>query len=225
MKRKAEQIGFRPSSFICHPSTFAWLFLATSCAPALADGGSVLLSEKTGDYRVTVFGSPLPFRAGPVDIGVLVQDAITGQPLLRARVTVRMTKIGELALEYPATQDVATNKLLHAAQFELPAPGRWHLEVRVEGLQESAVVACEVEALDRLPRWHSLWPWLGWPILVIALFSIHKLLARRKAAKNARHCDYRQHRIDPCCADPGGLADKKTGCRHDDTLLEKRQPS
>src|SRR5262249_9718887 len=100
MKRRFGRIGFQPSSLIRHPSTFAWLFVATWCAPALADGGSVLLSQKTGDYRITVFGSPSPFRAGPVDISVLVQDAITGQPLPQARVTVRMAKIGELTLEY-----------------------------------------------------------------------------------------------------------------------------
>jgi len=162
---------------------FGLLFLGTWCAPARADGGSVLLSEKTGDFRITIFSSPSPFREGPVDISVLVQDAITGQPLPQARVTVCMIKTGQPILEYPATQEVATNKLLHVAQFELPAPGRWQLEVRVEGLEGSALVACDVKAAERLPRWHSLWPWIGWPILAIALFSIHELLARRKYRK------------------------------------------
>jgi hypothetical protein len=160
---------------------FGWLFLGTWCAPAWADGGTVRLSEKKGDYRITVFSAPSPFRAGPVDISVLVQDAVTGQPLAQALVTVRMTKIGQPALEYAATQDVATNKLLHAAQFELPVPGRWELQVRVEGLQGSAVLACEVEAAERLPRWRELWPWIGWPALAIALFCFHEWLARRKS--------------------------------------------
>ncbi len=135
----------------------------------------MLLSEKTGDYRITVFGLPSPIRAGPVDISVLVQDALTGQPLPQARVTVRMTQIDQRVLEYPATQDVATNKLLHAAQFELPVPA-------ASTPQESAVVACEVEAAEPLPRWHSLWPWIGWPLVAIALFSIHEL-SRRKHSK------------------------------------------
>jgi hypothetical protein len=159
---------------------FGVSFLGTWCAPAYADGGSVLLSEKIGDYRITVFGSPWPFRAGPVDISVLVQDAVTGQPLPQARVTVCMIKTGQPVLEYPATQDAATNKLLHAAHFELPASGRWRLEVRVEGLEGSAVVAGEVEAAEPLPRWHSLSPWIAWPLLAIILFSIHELLARRR---------------------------------------------
>ncbi len=121
--------GFRISSFGFGILVFGLLFLGIWCAPACADGGSVRLSERKGGYRVTVFTAPSPFRAGPVDISVLVQDAVTGQPLPQARVTVRMTRIGQPTLEYAATQEVATNKLLHAAQFELPAPGRWELEV------------------------------------------------------------------------------------------------
>jgi hypothetical protein len=101
-------------------------------------------------------------------------------------VIVRMTKIGQPALEYPATQEVATNKLLHAAQFELPAPGHWQLEVRVEGLHGSAVLACEVEAFERLPRWHSLWLWITWPALAIGLFCTHELFARRKVPLRGR---------------------------------------
>ncbi|HEV3262089.1 MAG TPA: hypothetical protein VG013_34880 [Gemmataceae bacterium] len=160
---------------------FGWLFLGAWCIPANGDGGSVRLSANKGGYRITVFSAPSPFRAGPVDISVLVQDARTGEPLAQAGVTVRMTKIGQPALEYPATQEAATNKLLHAAQFEVPVPGRWELEVRVEGLQGTAVVACELEAAEPLPRWLEMWPWIGCPALAIALFGIHQVLARRRS--------------------------------------------
>jgi hypothetical protein len=170
------------SSFILHPSS-----------SLQADGGSVRLSEKKGGYRITVFSSPSPFRAGPVDISVLVQDAVTGQPLPQMQITLRMTpsdpssggieERGEGVLEFPATQNAATNKLLYAAQFALPAPGRWQLEFRVEGLHGSAVVACELDAAESLPRWYSFWPWISWPVLVITLYSLHELLARRNCDK------------------------------------------
>jgi hypothetical protein len=164
---------------------FGWLFPGTWCTPASADGGSVRLSEKKGGYQITVFSAPLLFRAGAVDISVLVQDALTGEPLAPARVTVRMTKTGQPALEYPATQEVATNKLLYAAQFDLPVPGRWHLEVRVEGLQQLAVVGCDLEAAEPLPRWLEMWPWICCPALAIAVFGIHQMLARRTSGKTA----------------------------------------
>jgi hypothetical protein len=169
-----------------------WLVLGAWCAPARGDGGSVCLSAKKGGYRITVFSAPTPFRAGPVDISVLVQDAGTGEPVPQARVTVRLSKPGQPALEYPATQEAATNKLLHAAQFDLPQPGRWNLEVRVEGLHGPAVVGGELEAGEPLPRWLEMAPWIGWPAVAVALFGIHQLLVRRRA------------RLRPCRARSAG---------------------
>ena len=110
---------------------------------------------------------------------MLVQDASTGDLVTQARVIVRMTKAGRLALEYPATTEAATNKLFRAAQFELPEPGRWELRVEVEGLHGPAVIGGEIEAAEPLPRWREMWPWIGWPALAIVLFSIHQMLTRR----------------------------------------------
>lgn len=160
------------SPLILHPSSLL-----------RADGGTVRMSEKRGDLLITVFTAPAPFRAGPVDVSVLVQDASTREPVLHTRVTVRMSKPGRLALEYPATGEAATNKLLHAAQFELPEPGRWQLQVQVEGVQGPAVLDGELEAAAPLPPWRELWPWIGWPALAIALFGIHQVLARRSSTR------------------------------------------
>ncbi len=157
---------------------FTWVLLETWCTLAGADGGSLRLSGTQSGCRITVFTAPTPFRAGPVDISVLVQDSLTGEPMTGARVTVRMSKLGQIALEYPATTQAATNKLFRAAQFELPEPGRWDMQVMVEGSQGPAEIAGEVEAAEPLPRWREIWPWFGWPALAIALFGIHQILKR-----------------------------------------------
>jgi hypothetical protein len=152
----------------------AWLVLGIWCTPARADGGSMRLSGKKGGYRITVYAAPTPLRAGAVDLSALVQDASTGVPLTQqVKVTIRMTKSGRLALEYPATTEAATNKLFRAAQFELPEPGPWELQVQVDGLHGLAVLNGTVEVADPLPRWRELWLWIAWPALAIALFGIH----------------------------------------------------
>jgi hypothetical protein len=156
-----------------------WLLLPIWCATAAADGGSMCLSGRQGDYHISVFTAPTPFRAGPVDVSVLVQEASTGDPMTPVKVTVRMTKPGRLVLEYPATTEAATNKLFRAAQFDLPEPGRWALEVEVQGSHGLAVIGGELDAAEPLPRWRELWPWISWPALVIALFGIHQFVARR----------------------------------------------
>src|SRR6516162_9043756 len=99
------------SCLIFHPSSLA-----------RADGGAVRLRQRAGGYQIAVFTSPTPFRAGPVDVSVLVQDAAY----------LKATGDGR-ALECPATTAAATNRLFHAAVFELPEPGRWDVEVAVEG--------------------------------------------------------------------------------------------
>ena len=48
---------------------------------AHADGGQVRLTQRHGDMQITVFTSPSPLRAGPVDVSVCIQDAATGTNL------------------------------------------------------------------------------------------------------------------------------------------------
>jgi hypothetical protein len=160
------------SSLIPHPSSHL-----------RADGGAVRLRQRAGAYQVAVFTSPTPFRAGPVDVSVLVQDAATGESVPAARVTVRLTALGTgEVLEQPATTEAATNRLFHAAVFHLPELGWWDVEVAVDGPHGPAIVRFGVEAGEPSPRWLELWPWFTWPALVVALFGLHRLLARRKAA-------------------------------------------
>jgi hypothetical protein len=161
---------------------FGWLFLGAWCASACGDGGTVRMSEKRAGLLITVFSAPTPFRVGPVDISVLVQDALTGEPAPQTPVRVRMTKPGRPALDYLATPEAATNKLLRAAQFELPEPGVWEIEVQVEGMHGPAVIRCELEAAPPLPKWLEMWPWICWPALPIALFVICKVLERQRSA-------------------------------------------
>jgi hypothetical protein len=159
------------SSFILHPSSFL-----------RADGGTIRLSQRQGGYRITVFTEPTPFRAGPVDVSILVQDAGTGRTVPGARVTVRAAPRGRAgeAIVRPATVEAATNKLFRAADFNLPEPGWWEVEVAVEGERGAARVRFEVEAAEAVPRWLALWPWLGWPALAVLLFGIHQVLVWRQ---------------------------------------------
>ena len=172
------------------------VILAIASPPLWADGGSLRFSEVRGGYRISVFTSPTPFRQGPVEVSILVQDRATGDVMPSARVTVRMTKPGQASLAYPATMDAATNKLFRAAQFELPAPGRWQWELDIDGVHGQAVARGVIDAAAALPRWQALWFWIGWPAVVIVLFWIHQVLVRLRgrtlaspdaAATGARH--------------------------------------
>jgi hypothetical protein len=149
------------SSLILHPSSLAW-----------ADGGTVRLSEQKGNYRIAVFTSPTPVRAGPVDVSVLVQDAATGKLASGVQVTIKAVRRDSAGVAFhgPATTEAATNKLYDAAVFELPEPGWYSVEVSVDGDLGKVEVGFEVEAAEPLPAlgrlagpgdrrlWHSPTP-------------------------------------------------------------------
>jgi hypothetical protein len=147
---------------------------------AVADGGTVRLSEQKGNYRITVFTAPIPLRAGPVDLSVLVQDADTGELVSEVQVTIKAVRSGspDIAFRHRATTESATNKLYYAATFDLPEPGWYSVEVFIDGVLGKAQVRFELEAAEPLPSWLAMLPWVGWPVLAILLFSIHQLLVR-----------------------------------------------
>jgi hypothetical protein len=152
-----------------------WLLLAAGTRGAFADGGTLRASRQSGEYRISVFSSPTPLRAGPVDVSVLVQDAATGEVQHDLQVEVQAVRRGRAAaIRRPATTQAATNKLFHAAQFDLPDPGRWNIAVSVDDGRQTEQVQFAVEAAEPLPPWQTLWPWFTWPALVIVLFALRR---------------------------------------------------
>jgi hypothetical protein len=152
-------------------------------SPSRADGGAVRLRQRAGGYEIAVFTSPTPFRAGPVDVSVFVQDAATGEFVPEAQVTVCLKAPGSgRTLKCRATAEAATNRLFQAAIFELPEPGWWDVEVAVDGPHGQTLRRFGVEADGPAPRWLELWPWFTWPALVVALFGFHQVLVRRRTS-------------------------------------------
>jgi hypothetical protein len=152
---------------------------------AWGDDGVVRLSECKGAYKISVFTSPTPFRAGIVDISVLIQDAVKGELIPDVETTVRLIPIARTGepIVHAATAAAATNKIFRAAVVELPQPGRWEVEVDVAGKQGFAQVCFQLTAADRIPQWPALWPWIGWPIPVIVLFTLHQWRAGRRSGR------------------------------------------
>jgi hypothetical protein len=163
----------------------AWLLLSSlvPLCPSLARAheGTVRLSERADGYQLTVFTAPVPFRAGPVDVSVLVQDEATGESVTTARVTVHLTaRASGQVLEYPATSGAGSNKLFQVAVFDLPEAGWWDVEVAVDGQHGPARVRFPLEAGEAPPRWLALWTWFTWPALAVVLFGLHRALVGRR---------------------------------------------
>jgi hypothetical protein len=167
-------------SFAPRIISVAMFFLSPSLAAA--DGGTIRLSEHTGNYQITVFSAPTPARAGPVDVSVFIQDAVNLEPVSDVLVKITATRRGspDEVLSHAATTDAATNKLYRAAIFALPEPGWYSLEVSIDGVLGKAQAHFMLEAAEPLPEWLAMWPWVGWPVVAILLFGGHQFLVRRR---------------------------------------------
>jgi hypothetical protein len=137
--------------------------------------------ERQGAYRISVFTSPDPLRAGPIDISVLLQDAETGMPITNAQVNVSLTPSSGLGrtIQTVATNDAATNKLLSAALVELPEPGLWDIEITCLAQHNSARVQFSADVGPRSAGWLNMWPWFSWPAAVVIMFVFHRRLVSR----------------------------------------------
>lgn len=150
-------------------------------APGVGDGGLVRLHAGAGPYTVTVFSQPTPLRAGPVDLSVLVQERDGGTPRLDAQVTLRLRQ-GDALLDVPATRAAATNKLLYAALFTLPAPGPWEVTVTVDG----APLAFTMQAGEAASPLWAFWRYLALPFVALGLYALHQWRRHRGVAAPRR---------------------------------------
>jgi hypothetical protein len=151
--------------------------------PLFADGGAVLSRQDSGPFVITVFGAPVPLRAGPIDMTVMVQARDTLQPVLDADVSIRLD--GASPIEAVASRSQAQNKLLYAATFDLPRPGDWKYTVSVQNAAGQAATSGELETGQPDPMQSAAWFNQGWfylaiPPLLIAIFVLHQWLARRE---------------------------------------------
>jgi hypothetical protein len=149
---------------------------------AQGDGGTVRLSSVAGRYRVSAFTSPAPLRAGLIDISVMVQDSLSGEPIHDAAVSLDVTSTAEPPLEIhvQATREAATNKLLRSAIFELPRAGPWRVDITIDGPLGAARSSFDFVADEPMPRWHDLWLWIAFPALPIALYTLAEIRRRRR---------------------------------------------
>src|SRR5205085_691443 len=60
---------------------------------AFADGGTVILSEASGPFRITVFAAPATPRVGPMEFSALVQDLDTGALILGTNIDLELQPI------------------------------------------------------------------------------------------------------------------------------------
>jgi hypothetical protein len=168
--------------------TFACCLLggALASCTANADGGRLVHVERVDGFTISIFVAPDPSRVGPIDVSVLLQHDGDDAVVDDAQVAISMQQAGNAtaSVSGPATREQATNKLLRSAWLDIPALGEWNGIVHCTFDTRSATIPFTIEVSEALPAWTAIAPWFLWPVALIALFGVHRLLQRQR--KNPR---------------------------------------
>jgi len=170
-----------------------WLLAIGSC---LADGGVVIARQTINGLDLTVFASPVPLHAGPVDVSVLVQDATTGKTALDAAVDVSWSPTSSASPDWlppccsmttnldkiPAIRGHSQNKFLYSAIVPIRSSGPSELVIRATSGGREALLSCDVIAAPPRAPALAYWPFLALPPFAVAGFALHQRLSRRSGA-------------------------------------------
>ena len=162
----------------CHVMRFLTLLIFAIPANLLADGGAVILHKEVAAYTITVFASPVPPRAGMIDLSVLIQSNESLDPELDADVSFDLSK-GSANIHVPASRGQAQNKLLYAAAAHLHDSGDWHLTATVTRARKSVTASGILAVGAEPPKLAAYRGYIALPFLCLAIFLLHQWLRSR----------------------------------------------
>ena len=174
-------------------------FLLTSSALMRADGGITIGQIDRDGLRVTVFAAPVPIRAGPLDVTLLVQEIPSNQPVTDAVISCSVQKVGPPSLgparlpawcstiapgaRIPATSAHSRNKLLFGAYLPLTEPGRWELTVHLARGPTSFSAALPLDVSAPQPPLSTWWPLIALVPAAILFYVWRAFLIRAKSRR------------------------------------------
>jgi hypothetical protein len=144
-----------------------------------ADGGTLQFRKQAGPFTVTLFSMPVPLRVGAADLSILVQDA-QNNALVDGSVRVVVTKAEEREIEEPATTAQATNKLLYAAQVELPRAGVWQVAIQATTGGISGTATGTIKVLPEEAPFEAFWIYFTVVPVGVLLFLLNQRLKRQQ---------------------------------------------
>jgi hypothetical protein len=148
------------------------------------------MRKETAPLVITVFTSPAPLAAGPVDISVLVQNRNGLEAVLDADVSMVLRREGSATEIWArATREQAQNKLLYAAPVILARSGKWHVSVTTLHESSRTEIAGDIEVTPSRVIAASYWGYIAFSPLMILIIVIRERLIRRKANSRVSRCE------------------------------------
>jgi hypothetical protein len=148
------------------------VLLSSMAACCYGDGGAVIARQTIEGLQLTVFASPAPLRAGPVDVSVLVQKG--EKPVLDADVDISWRANSDSSADWlppcctmesrteriPALRGHSNNRFLYSAIVPMKTAGPSVLGIRVLEAGREVLLSCDIDVRRPLPPLLAFWPWL-----------------------------------------------------------------
>jgi cytochrome c oxidase assembly factor CtaG len=170
--------------FVAACVCLTWLLAANSND----DDNQVLRYQGVSpSLTVAVFGPPGDLHPGSSQFSVLVLDRNTQETLLDTKVDLKaqpVNKLQGLSSAATATHEDSDNKLLQAAELDLPTEGEWSLHVTVQREAISDDFWLAVRVTQREAGGAHRWPYLA--ILLFAAGLLFAYVGRHRAL-GSRH--------------------------------------
>jgi hypothetical protein len=165
------------------------LALAAADLRVMADGGTAILQKQAGPFVITLFADPTPVRVGRVDLSILCQNSGDKSTVMDAKVFLHLRKPGGseiIEFTLPATHALANNKMLYAANLNLPTAGKWRVKVDVTHGKDEASITGDLQVLESEPALVTYWPFFVLVPLIALLFAINRRLRRGREVSHPR---------------------------------------
>ncbi len=137
-------------------------------------------TRHAGGFSITLFSTPVPLRAGPADLSVMVETEPDKTAVLDAAIILDLTKPGERSIQLNATHSAAINKLLYATPVVFPSPGTWRINVRVQAKRAPVNVSGTIEVFPEQAPAAAYWPYFAAVPVLVLLFGVNQWLKRKR---------------------------------------------
>ena len=176
---------------------FVAVFVATGLCVAFLianssddDDQALRVWKQTGPFSIAVFAPSGDLQAGPTNVGVFVQDRNTDEILLDSAIELTAHPAADVGPSGPAvhaSSEDSENKLLQTAEFDLPAPGDWMVNISLSRNSERAEVSLPLRVVKRESGLGDMWPYFIFPAFGMILFGVYVRRHREATVSPLEH--------------------------------------
>lgn len=170
--------------------TFLWmaailLILLSQSSKSSADLGTVIATNTSGPFHVTLRAEPFPMRAGRIFISMAVKDISTGKSIADTQVTLKLTPPrrtedteGHGSMHHPPPIEVPAESGRHpglmGVALDLPQPGPWAVRAVIRSTHAEAEMPFTLEVGPSVSPWIEHWAAFAFPAVGAGIFFWHQ---------------------------------------------------